>query len=551
MEPSKPENTQQKQYNPYVRIFPQIQPDIYTKKYDLSVLTPDQKVACKLLALANQKFTSLERLLRWKLNAQGQIGHLLFQHRLALEAELEGQWKQADFYWHQVQIEIKALAKRKEIWLVLLLEIASEPGVEMMKDPVKVRQRLVDELLIDTHRAFYKGLEKQKEDIGYRAFVHIDYIQGVLNLSSLSGYRLLSILDYPWKKRINFFQGNEDWKHAIQLCSLRLKYFPESFQFQNKLVELNISAILSKLKKLKTKQSWTIKNFQFVDFCLWALSIVLFVLGTIILIVFVPIFYFSSRSLLSLVINITSSLSDFAKKLRSQVIQEQKILKQGIKSLEILLKKYPHNFNIYQGLNVLHNKYAIKLREESKFTEAHLHEDKASTYKANFKQGHKSYQAKVTAEENNNLSRVIIPVSSQNSPMLSPQSKHNKQKEKPFLFWFFSHQNILLKVQAVCASILLILGSILTIREVSIRSARNSSYQKILAEEQKGNYQEIFEEVEEFFTNEPIVKDEREQEVKQIYDKAFVNWFLQQEEQLDENDLVYLKRYKTFKNNSN
>ena len=94
------------------RLFPAIQPDIYIRNDDLNTLMPDQKVAHQLLTLANQKFARWERLIGWKLNTLGKMGRLLLQHRLAMEAEFASQWKRADFFWQQVQIEIKSGASQ-------------------------------------------------------------------------------------------------------------------------------------------------------------------------------------------------------------------------------------------------------------------------------------------------------------------------------------------------------------------------------------------------------------------------------------------------------
>lgn len=566
MEQSKPDNTQnptdktypkphnnfpQNKYNNSVRIFPQIQPDIYTKRYHISALTPEQKVACKLLALANKKFTKWERLIGWKLDAQGKIGRLLFQHQLAIEAELEGQWKQADFYWSQVQIEIKTLAKQKYIWLTLALEIAAEPGVQVMKDPVKMRQRLVDELLIDTHITFYNELVQQVKKLALynRAFAHIDYIMELLNLSNLSGNPLLALLGEAWKKQIILYQKEGRWNEAIRVCTNRLKYFPESINFQEKLAEVYVLEILEKLSNEKSKQ-----------------------------------------------------------------LQDAKKLISGIDHLEKLLKKYPHSLAIFQGIGRLYYASAIKLTNGGKRSEGLLHLQKALTYHPDLDQKvyeirhqlieamriSKSYEqnfqepiagrtnrtfdsdeeqilneaniafiltkdyinspeAKATAEafkkavkrlqDENQLSRVIIPASSHNRPILNPKSNQDKQKAEPFFPWVFSRQDLNLKLQATFASILVLIAGNLAIREPLVSSARNSAYEQITAEAKKDNYQGIVEEAEKFFANDPMGRDNREREVKQLYDLAFMNWFLEQEDQLDDDALIHIKRYKAFSKN--
>lgn len=231
------------------RIFPPIEPKIYDKSDNMFALLPDREIAQKLLALANRKFTWQERLFGWKLDDQGQIGRLLYQHRLGIEAELEGQWQQADFFWNQVQIEIKDCAKKDALWQNLSREITNEAGMLVMKDPIKMRQRLVEELLIDTHYAFYNGLSQKSDNsqLENRAFIHIEYIQELVSLSNLDGQNLLSLLGLPWQKQISSCKKNGNWSKAIRVCQQRLKYFPQSLEFQNELVEVTAHKTLSKL----------------------------------------------------------------------------------------------------------------------------------------------------------------------------------------------------------------------------------------------------------------------------------------------------------------
>src|SRR6266508_2155573 len=84
------------------RIFPSIGPHLYDLGAEPPDLTPDQRAARRILALAQRAFTGRERLVGWKLNEIGRIGRLLLFHRLALRAELAAQWRRADFFWREV-----------------------------------------------------------------------------------------------------------------------------------------------------------------------------------------------------------------------------------------------------------------------------------------------------------------------------------------------------------------------------------------------------------------------------------------------------------------
>jgi len=233
------------------RIFPPIQPDLYTTSENWTPLTPDQRVAQTILTLANQEFSRWEWLAGWKLDSLGQIGRLLRQHKLAMEAELAAQWQKADFFWTQVQIEVKRLSRRHNVWQALASAMSGdEPGVVVMGDRFRLRQRLVDELFIDTHFAFYNGLAGRGEKLSLkdRAFVHTDYILKLFDLSDLPESRLLSLLDQPWQQQLSLCQEVEKWQQARKICSKRLKYFPRVVHYQNAFAEVFFLESLAKLK---------------------------------------------------------------------------------------------------------------------------------------------------------------------------------------------------------------------------------------------------------------------------------------------------------------
>ncbi|MDJ0569112.1 MAG: hypothetical protein QNJ53_08680 [Pleurocapsa sp. MO_192.B19] len=301
------------------RVFPPIQPDIYTTDDELTALTPDEQVTRKLIALANKEFTRWEVLVGWKLDVPSQIGHLLLQHKMAIEAELEGKWQRADFFWQQVQIEIKALSRKDNVWQYLVSVYAKEQGVLFRGDPVQMRQRLVDELLIDTHCAFYNGRSQQIEKLtlGDRAFVHIDYIQKLLDLSALSDNSLLSVLGEPWEKRITLLKEANKWQQAIQCCQERLRYFPNRSDFQNELAEIHWLATLAKLREAKSSAHHR---------------------------------------------------------------QNAKTLQAGIKALENCWQQHPYNLSIFEFLGSLYHLQAISLVNSEQFAEALVSIQKAVTY---------------------------------------------------------------------------------------------------------------------------------------------------------------------------
>lgn len=508
------------------RIFPPIQPNIYQSNYDFSKATPDKKIALILLDLSNKKLTQAEKLFGFNLDAQGKLSRLLYCHRLAIETELAGECKQANFYWKQVQIEIQQLAKQDELWSTLVKELAKEPGVVVMKDPVKMRQRLVDELFIDTHYNFYHSIAQQsgKLEIKEQAFMHIKYIEELVNLSSFSGDNLLAQLDYPWQKQINLYQESEKWNEAFLVCKGRLELFPDSIKFQNELVDMKTKAALANLTGKSQKIS-----------------------------------------------------------------EEARNLKREINFLEKLLKKYPYNLIIYQSIAGLYCKRSIRLSANKQIAKALLDVEKALTYNPDCIEAHRikkelskqistnslkefelkerftsssqyqairdgrnlakaKYPAWQSLQQNKDV--VQIPDVLQSNPVFRPKLNLEQTKNEPFLLWILSRQDMGLKMLAGLAGFFLIFTGVFMLRELSATSVRNRTYLEIIQAEREQDYQKIIEKAEEFLTNSSFKgKDVREDEVRLLYAQAFVQWIDNKEEKIDNNDWKIINRYEQLNNN--
>ena len=148
-------------------------------------------------------------------------------------------------------------------------------------------------------------------------------------------------------------------------------------------------------------------------------------------------------------------------------------------------------------------------------------------------------------EEDSGRILVTPPSSSVSLPLLTPISTHRKSGAEPFLPWLFSRQDRRIKLQAVCASVLLLMTSGLMLREQRVNAARDGAYRKILVAKMQQNDLGIVESAESFFSNAPLGKDERNQQVINLYSESLVRWVAQQEKQLDINAQKHLERYRT------
>ena len=298
-------------YHPQKRVFPVISENLYKLSFEQAELTADKQAAYNLLALANQTFFGSH------LDVLGQFGSLLRQHQLAMEAELASKWLRADFFWRQVQIEFEALSKKQAVWQELAVAVASHPETKLMNNPVQLRQRLLDELFIDTHCAFYNGLipKTTKPSWKERAFVHINYIQQLLELSSISKEEIQTLLREAWQRQIDACKEAKKRQLAMNYCQAILKCLPNDIQFQGELVEIHYLATLAKCRE--------------------------------------------------------------DAKTRAQHHQNAKTLHRRIQELEKYLKQYPYNQIIFQLLSSLYHLRAVSLKHNDQLSESLLCVQKA------------------------------------------------------------------------------------------------------------------------------------------------------------------------------
>ncbi|MBC1238059.1 lipopolysaccharide assembly protein LapB [Nostoc sp. 2RC] len=304
---------------PQERVFPLISANIYNLSSEETELTADQQAGKNLLQLANQDFSTWHNFTGLGLDLKGQLGHLLVQHKLAIEAEIAAKWQRADFFWNQMRIELKALLKKPELWQEFVQNITNIPGVHIINDPEKIRQYLVNELFINTHCAFYNGLiiNTRKPSWKERAFVHIDYIQQLLDLSPVSAQEVETLLGEAWQTRITAYKEDKKWRQAINYCQQRIKWLPNNITFQGELAEIHYLKVLAKLGEARTDNQYT-KN--------------------------------------------------------------AKHLLNGIQTLEKYLKDYPYNVTIFEMLGSLYYLRAISLANNNSLALALLCIQKAVTY---------------------------------------------------------------------------------------------------------------------------------------------------------------------------
>src|SRR5215472_2796197 len=96
------------------RIFPIVRADLYTRSFD-SVEVAEFPIGTSMLGLASRRLNIFQRLSGWGVKPLGQLSRLLLFHKLAMQAELQGQHQRADFFWTETYGQLRSLVESR-IW---------------------------------------------------------------------------------------------------------------------------------------------------------------------------------------------------------------------------------------------------------------------------------------------------------------------------------------------------------------------------------------------------------------------------------------------------
>jgi hypothetical protein len=318
------------------RVFPPVGPDLYDLIGNGSALSPDQRVAVDVLCLANRDLPALQRLSGWGLDGTDQLGRLLHLHKLALEAELAGRWRQADFFWDAVHDRLSALADQTSVWQQVVETLSNRPRVVVLNEPRQLCRRLVHEVFVDLHCAFYNGYLQAgpAATSQHRAFAHVDRILGLVEIAPLPTEDLQTVLAPALESRITLCEEEQHWDRAVDLCAALLAHLPQVEETQDRLAGLYLASTLSNVKKAKSRRTH-LKNAQ--------------------------------------------------------------RLREGIIRLDRMCGEYPRCAVIYEALGHLHHQRAISQANGGEMVEAVLSAQKAVAYHPGLKQARETRDALVKA----------------------------------------------------------------------------------------------------------------------------------------------------------
>lgn len=202
------------------------------------------------LYLCGSGLTRFQRLSGWRLDGQGRLARLLALHRFAIEAEIEGRWARADFFWTEVHAKLARPVVREDL-AAMFGRGLTRTGDNCELGIGEIYRHLLDEVFVDTHCAFYNGYWQQtiKATPKSRQFCHLDYLAKLLDVSGASTSEQSQLLGEATEQRISVCRDSGDWNQAVELASSLLKRFPDRLEYQEMRASLEFARATHALKE--------------------------------------------------------------------------------------------------------------------------------------------------------------------------------------------------------------------------------------------------------------------------------------------------------------
>lgn len=205
-----------------------------------------------ILALAQRRFSLLERLRGWGLDPAGKVGRMLWLRQQAVAAELDAQTHRANFFWREAHTQLRRLTAQPEIWSAVL---ATQPTVSAGIAPEELPVALAREVFLETHQALWRGLAQTLDvpPARHRSYAHLDYLREMIELAGLTQAQQRAALVLPTLKQIGAEQEVLHWKRAEKLSTDLLRRFPDLGSCQTQYANLIFVKAITRLKPEKSE----------------------------------------------------------------------------------------------------------------------------------------------------------------------------------------------------------------------------------------------------------------------------------------------------------
>jgi hypothetical protein len=202
--------------------------------------------AARILSLAENPFkfgpsrSSLKRL-----------GGALWCHRQGVQAELENRWKLAAFFWLESHSQLASLTKQAESLTAIVAGLLKNTLRDSSFDAAEVSRRLIEEVFIDTHVAFFNGRLGQKEPLpaGDRAFYHFAQIKTLVGYSDMGDQQKAALLSAGYAASVDSLRSAKRWKEGAAAAGQWYQLDPENVAAQSTYIGIVAQAAIDALPK--------------------------------------------------------------------------------------------------------------------------------------------------------------------------------------------------------------------------------------------------------------------------------------------------------------
>jgi hypothetical protein len=543
------------------RIFPPITPSLYQSSASESKLTVAQSAAVKMLATAGEKLSLWQKYLGWGQDTSARLSHLLLTHRTAFQLEQAGQWRRADFFWQRLYAKLASTFQSDEDWQSLAASLAAQnPELEILADPLKLQASLIEELLIDTHAAFYNGQAESSAEltVNSRLWSHLDYILKILEISALSPQAKLDCVGVAAEARFSLLKKAGQRQQAIALCLLILKFAPEAIEWQERLTELAAFHFLDtddahRRTAGSAHSNETLqKGIEYIEYLRQTYSLnlkaydVLSGLYSSVAVNLANAGHLSSALVAAQTALTFNPASDNAAQILSKLIEEMEQLKDLAQGMKTEVSTNPATRL---------NDAAISMLDEARLGFEPLERYKRSAEARRIEEAFEVAKAGVEKKRSDTLRQPGERSRGFNKlagyvPSLASRTAAAKQLGEPFDYWLLSKKDLRLKLQTLAAVVLLSMTGAFALKDMRARRIREATYQHLLQASNEHDYKQVIEDAEAFLAH-PMVAatDGRDGEVVNRYNEALVLWVARQSGATQADLATHLERYRQLTGN--
>jgi len=173
-------------------------------------------------------------------------------HREGVQAELSGRFNRADAYWYEVRQSLNAIPKEAPAWSDLAAQLKEAVGETILSNPDELRTRFINEVLVDTHCAFYNGRIRADLPPTDRAYDHVTHLFELLQVTGASLDSKIVLIGEPARAQIQEYQRRGDWGKAQVLARELVGRFPNHLPHQDIVAEILFLEVLAKIKPNST-----------------------------------------------------------------------------------------------------------------------------------------------------------------------------------------------------------------------------------------------------------------------------------------------------------